>query len=240
MPLPPPPPKWASDELTKFFDAARNNAFATFANRSDEVRRLIDIEAAIRKLALNLDHSKDWFAALFVLRAHSAWLAAAQLALSAQTFETAVMLRASLESALYGFRIARNPHLREIWLRRGEGRNERSQVKKEFSFRHLIDGLASEDQRESTAAEALYEQCIDFGAHPNEAGYMGNQKMEEDNGQIRFEVAYQNASPLALGLALRTTARIGVCILGIFRLIFRERCDILGISELLPRLRHGL
>ena len=85
--LPNPPPNWGSDEVTRFFDTARGNQYATFANLHGEFQRLIAIDRAYRKLVDNLNHSKDWFAAFFVLRAHSNFLAGARLATSGQLSE---------------------------------------------------------------------------------------------------------------------------------------------------------
>ena len=240
MPLPDPPPKWGTDEVTQYLDTARTNAFATFANLSAEYAKLSKIDSALRILCTNLDRSENWFAGFFALRAHSSWLAAVSLAMSAQVLETFVVLRTCLESALYGLHIARNPSLREVWLRRSDSSQHKAQVLKEFQIRVLIDTLSKEDAHEAQVAKTLYDQCIDDGAHPNERGFMGNLKMEKGSDQIRFKVKYMNPEPLALALALKTTARVGVCALGIFRCVYKERFDILGISVQLPTLRQGL
>lgn len=71
MPLPPPPPNWEANEIARFFDAARSNEYATFANQTAEVARLSDIDLGYRKAIAGVNHSKDWFAGFFLLRAHS-------------------------------------------------------------------------------------------------------------------------------------------------------------------------
>jgi hypothetical protein len=238
--MPEPPPKWGTDEITKFFDTARGNAYATFANLNAEYGRIAQIDGALRKLGGNLNHSEDWFAGFFVLTAHSSWLAAVNLSMSAQVTETYVMLRASLENGLYGFRIAKNPNLRETWLRRNDSPKHKSQMLEEFKFRNLIDTLSREDANEARAAETLYDQCIDQGAHPNELALMQNLTMQEGAQSINFEFKYMNPDPLVLGLALKSTARVGMCVLGIFSRVYKTRFDLLGLSVLLPRLRQGL
>jgi hypothetical protein len=194
----------------------------------------------MRQLANNLNHSEDWFAGFFVLTAHSSWLAAVNLSMSAQVSETYVMLRASLESGLYGLHIAKNPNLHETWLRRSDSPTHKSQMLEEFKFRNLINTLSKEDVNEGRAAETLYNQCIDQGAHPNEQGLMQNLAMQEGAENINFQFKYMNPDPLALGLALKSTARVGVCVLGIFSHVYKTRYDLLGLSELLPSLRQGL
>ena len=117
MPLHP-PPNWEVNEIAKFFDAARSNEFATFANRTEEVARLSDIDLGYRKAIEGLNHSHDWFAGFFLLRAHSNYLGACRLCWSAQIPESYALLRSCLENALYGLYLANHPESRETWLRR--------------------------------------------------------------------------------------------------------------------------
>ena len=110
----------------------------------------------------------------------------------------------------------------------------------EFKFRNLINTLSKEDASEAHAAETLYDQCIDQGAHPNDQALMQNLTMQEGEQSINFQFKYMNPDPLALGLAMKSTARVGVCVLGIFSHVYKTRFDLLGLSELLPSLRQGL
>ena len=238
--MPEPPPQWGIDEVTKFLDIARGNAYATFANLKAEYGRIVQIDGALRKLGGNLNQSEDWFAVFFVLSAHSSWLAAVNLSMSAQVSETYVMLRASLENGLYGLRIAKNPNLRETWLRRNDSAKHKGLMLEEFKFSNLIDTLSQEDANEARVAETLYDQCIEQGAHPNELSLMQNLTMQEGAQCINFELKYMNPNSLAHSLALKSTARVGVCVLGIFSRVYKTRFDLLGLSVLLPRLRQGL
>ena len=81
------PPGWGEDPLTKFFETARNNQFATFDNFKTAYGRLRDIDKFYRDFVDVLDNSQDWFAGFFLLRAHSASLAACRLATSGQVAE---------------------------------------------------------------------------------------------------------------------------------------------------------
>jgi hypothetical protein len=50
LPAPPPgavPPGWGSDELSKFWDAARQNQFGTFVQKQPLYKRLSDIDALL-------------------------------------------------------------------------------------------------------------------------------------------------------------------------------------------------
>src|SRR5262245_51087760 len=86
--LPGPPRSWGNDEVTAFIDNARLNSFASYANLRSEYAKLSEIDAIFRKLVESLLNTKDWFAAFFLLRAHSAFLAGTHLGMSGQTAET--------------------------------------------------------------------------------------------------------------------------------------------------------
>jgi hypothetical protein len=81
------PDGWAKDELTGFFDLCQRNRFAFFEQK-DGVRRLQDVDVGFRKVINDaLHHSKEWFAGFFILRAHSAFLAASSCASAGQVVE---------------------------------------------------------------------------------------------------------------------------------------------------------
>jgi len=236
----PPPPGWEDDDLAKFMDTARNNAYATFANLRLEYGRLSGIDAVFRKLIDNLHHTGQWFVGFFVLRAHSTFLGAAALAISGQIPEAYVLLRSCLENCLYGFHIYQNPSCGEVWLRRHDNEQAKRKVKTEFQIKNLLNTLKAISPFECEVMQALYERTIDMGAHPNERALMQNLKMDNQEKHIHFQMTYLDADSPALRLCLKTTAQTGVSMLGVFRLIFKERFDILGLSETLTRLRQGL
>jgi len=118
MDLPESPAGWGADDITSFIDNVRLNCFATYANLRQEYAKLAEVDTLFRRLVENLINTSDWFAAFFLLRAHSAFLAGTHLAMAGQTAETYASLRLCLENALYGLYLARNPDSRETWLRR--------------------------------------------------------------------------------------------------------------------------
>jgi len=96
------PRGWGTDEVTKFVEHARANAFATYANLRADYAKVTEIDRLFRRLNDNLLNTPDWFAAFFLLRAHSAFLTGSHLAMSGQTAETYAALRLCLENGLYG------------------------------------------------------------------------------------------------------------------------------------------
>ena len=235
-----PPKGWGDDEITKFFDILSENSYATYANLRSWFQKLVAIDSAYRKLIDSLHNSQDWFAAFFLLRAHSNYLTAVRLSASGQLPETYTVLRSCLENGLYGLYLSKNPSSRETWLRRHDTDAHKQKVRDEFKIATLLKLLSSIDAKEGEVAETLYERAIDCGAHPNELALMQTLQMVKDSEKIEFKVAYVEVRSSQFQLALKTTAQVGVCVLGIFRLVYKERFDIIGLTDSLIRLREGL
>jgi hypothetical protein len=161
--------------------------------------------------------------------------------LSGQVSEAYACLRQTLENTLYGFYFSKNPASREIWLRRPESDDAKKKVKNEFTIRNLLETLAASDSREGQIAETLYQETIDYGAHPNERGLMQKLQMNREEGKAQFEVysILKGDAPASL-LALKRTAQVGVFSLGIFEVVFRERFALLGLTDTIQRLKSRL
>jgi hypothetical protein len=236
-----PPRNWGKDEVSYFLEIAQRNAFGSFVQLQAPFAKLIAIDAFYRQLIDNLNRSPDWFAALFVLRTHSSFLAAVRLAVSGQLPETYMILRGTLENALYGFYISIRPELRETWLRRHDDAASMRAVKQEFQIGSIFKRLALANAKIGDITQTLYERTIDSGAHPNEQALMQVLDMKQGADQIRFDVRYlTKGDELAFGACLKTTAQVGVCSLDIFRIIFHERFEILGLTRELEHLKRDL
>lgn len=160
--------------------------------------------------------------------------------MSGQVPEAYMVLRGALECALYGLYVARKPSVSEIWLRRDEDEVSRRKVRKEFKVANVFQVLELEDQKLRKIARNLYERTIDYGGHPNQQAFLSVMKQQSDDSKITFQSAYMIGNEDALHLCLKSCAQIGICALSIFRLVFRERFDILGISQNLESIRKGL
>ncbi len=234
------PPKWGEDPLSKFIEDTWHNTYATFANLKPEFTRLTAIQLAYQNIIDNLLNTPDWFAGFFLMRAHSAYLAAARLSLSGQVTEAYMVLRGCLENSLYGLHISNNPDTREVWLCRHDDEGSKKKCKNEFTAGNVFRTLVAKDKKVHKIAKYLYKSTIDYGAHPNEIGMLSMMRKKQDENQINFMVDYLTGDSLPLRLGLKMTARVGVCSLFIFKLVFKERFDILGISKRLDKLKHGL
>jgi hypothetical protein len=233
------PPGWGDDPLSKFIQGTTDNTYATFHNLKEWYNRLSDINASFGDATQNMDRAQDWFASFFLFRAHSAYLAGIRLALSGQVPEAYMVLRGALECALYGLYVARKPSVSEIWLRRDEDEASRRKVRKEFKVANVFQVLELEDQKLHKIAGNLYERTIDYGGHPNQQAFLSVMKQQSDDSKITFQSAYMIGNEDALHLCLKSCAQIGICALSIFRLVFRERFDILGISQNLESMKKA-
>ena len=62
----------------------------------------------------------------------------------------------------------------------------------------------------------------------------------EEGDSLKYTGSYLTGGSLPFQLALKTTAQVGVCSLRIFGNVYRERFEILQLTEQLRRLEVGL
>jgi len=219
------PPQWGEDPLSQFIKDAWHNTHASFANLKPEFTRLKEIHSTFQKIIDNLLNTPEWFVGFFLMRAHSAYLAGARLSLSGQVTEAYMVLRGCLENSLYGLHISSNPNTREIWLCRHDDEDSKRKCKNEFTAGNVFKTLESRDIITHRIAKELYETTIDYGAHPNERGLFSMMRKTQDEHKIDFMVDYLTGDSMPLRLGMKMTARVGVCSLFIFQLVFKERFD---------------
>lgn len=234
------PPGWGGDLLTEFLDAARDNGYAAFVHLRSEYDLLSRLDALFRKAVEHLGNSPDWLPLLFLLRSHSAYLGAARLGLSGQLAESYPVLRAALESALYGLLIARHPEFAQIWLERDEGPRQREKVRRIFAAGRLLAALDEESRRVGSAVRDLYGRTLGYGGHPNQQALLQSLQLDREGTKLRLQLNYLTVESTAHQLCLRTVAQVGASVLEIFRLVFSERFDLVGLSDELRSATKGL
>jgi hypothetical protein len=151
-----------------------------------------------------------------------------------------MVLRGCLENALYGLYVTRNSSSQETWLRRHDDEESKKKVRKEFKISNLLDLLEKNDKNLHGIADELYERTIDYGGHPNERAFFSVAKKSGDEHKPTIQSAYLIGNEPALQLCLKSCAQIGLCSLSIFQLIYRERFDILGLSDEMKAVKRGL
>lgn len=234
------PPRWADDSLSEFIHAAFNNSIATFVHKKNAFDLLMNIDEEFRKIGENLDNIGEPLAPTLLHRSHSAFLASCRLSMSGQAVETFPLLRSCLEYSLYALHINENPDLAEIWIRRHENPESLREVKRSFQHVQVMKTLLNCNAELHSDLSRLYERTIDFGGHPNERGVSSSTTMKKDGDEIVTRNQFLHGDSPALDHAIKTTAQIGLGSLMVFRLIFREQFDQLGISDTIDSLGREL
>jgi hypothetical protein len=240
---PPPgavPPGWGTDELSKFWDAARQNQFGTFVQKQSLYKRLSDIDALFVKVSKDWLNPPDEIAAMLFLRCHASFRTATGLAAAGQAAESYVINRAVLEYAAYALHLHREAALRMIWLNRHQSTADMKASREALTHAKVLATVTAVNQHAAKRFEDLYQHAIDFGGHPNERSVTGNMKMVEGADRRVMLAVMQHADGPELDMALITTARCAMCALEILQGVFNARFELLGINAAMLALREGL
>src|SRR5262249_39606420 len=141
----------------------------------------------------------------------------------------------------YIIHMHRNPGHDLVWL----GRHDQDPAKakaarEEFTIGRVRKSIAAGDRAAEVRFKRLYDDAIDFGAHPNERALSSNLKRTETDGRVRFDTILLHADGVELDYALITVARCGHVALEIVEPAFRARFELLGVRQRLIELRNGL
>lgn len=233
-----PPLGWGADGLTTYLDDCRRNQFATFNNKPDAVADLVRIDALFVKFLDGAINPRPFMPMNFMLRAHSSFRVAAGSVLAGQVYEAQAQLRLCLEHGAYGFYIGDNKDRWQRWMNRSTSDEAKQAVRQEFSHTKVAKHIQAAATKLGDLFEHLYDRLIDFGAHPNELGFSSNSAVREDGENVHFDTIYLQGDGLPLDLALKTTGQVGLWVLHIMQLQYRERYDLLGIKQQVEEIRQ--
>jgi hypothetical protein len=215
------PKDWGKDALTDFFDAARANCFASFHHRPGYHKALVEVDSIYK--ALDMNHHPFVYPALMVMRGHNAYLTACELAMSTRATESYAVSRTIIENGLYGVYFFRHAESVKVWAARHTSDKARKQVRNTFSYSTLIKTYESINPIWAQRSSMIYEDSIDWGAHPNERSIHGSLKTEELPGEISYQLYSLSAHPELTSAALEHTLRSGIALLRIQQDIFKAR-----------------
>jgi hypothetical protein len=160
--------------------------------------------------------------------------------MSGQVPELYPVIRTCIENALYCVHFNRNPAAFQVWQSRNDSDASLKQVKTAFQVSKVLASLQAADRGLHGRVARFHEELIDLGAHPNQLGLFGNMTMNETPEAIHFDTTYLVGDSEQLRLALKRCAQAGLMSLDMIRLVFKERCDLLGLSGKLPPLQKDL
>ena len=227
------PVGWADDKLSAFFDAIRQQQFATFANFQWAYDILREIDDCLLMAASNLNQPQDVLGAVLLIRSHSAYRAACATVTATQLPESFVLQRSALEYAGYALHISKTTGLGEVWLRRHDDAAALSRAKKAFRAANVEKTIVATDAKLGEIYKQLYQSTIDFGGHPNE--------LAVSSSLIKYKETlfgiYLHANEQAIVHCIKYVALTGLTCLHIFHNIFETRFRLLGLKDRIFALR---
>jgi len=180
-------------------------------------------------------------APLFV-RSHSSFLAACRLAMSGQLPEAYAVMRVGLEQAWYSLHIEKDPtppSRLEVWLRRNENPQALALCKREFTVKRVSSTHEALDPAAAADLKAIYEDLIDFGAHPNQLGVLAAAHSKKGkSAEYSIGILYPEEVPVLL--SLKMAAAVGIGALKVLGLVYPERFKIMGLDTEIERLVERL
>ncbi len=241
------PPNWdEGDALELLFSNASRNERVTAANFPGMLKLLGDINRALtdcREVA-GPGSARHLVPVFLWGRSHSAYLAACRLAMSGQHPEAFPVIRAQLEQSWYAFHIAMDESegLDRVttWLRRNEDAETRKRCIKEFAVGNVRATHALHDSTNAADVNAIYEELIDFGAHPNPLGVLGSIRHTVGPEHNVYHVSILGNAPTPTLLTLRYACAIAISSLRMMELARPLRFKITDQDTTIAQLRSRL
>jgi hypothetical protein len=235
-----PPTGWGSDPVSEFINLANQNTYATYVQNREAYDRL----RLINDLFIELDElwaeSDDVLSSFFFFRSHASYMGAIRFSLSCQVPEAFLVMRGCLENALYGVYVHGNIQRQHIWINRDKNATTRAEVRDEFKIGNIFRFFEKMDPKTCAVAHELYDDTIDYGAHPNRKAVLGSVRRREEREALHFDMDVITGDNVYSRLALKRNMQVGLCALMITRNALVQRCDLLGLTERIENLEKGL
>ena len=228
------PENWAKDDLSEYLDISMSNGMATFANLKDDYKALKEIDGLFVLVGNSIDNPEEIWPAVLFYRAHSAFRSAVYLVMAGHQIEAFAIMRQAIEYALYANHMAKRPQSIQIWLDRPNSKKDTNKCRTEFGYGNVVKSVKI--KKLNDIVRELYGCCIDYGAHPNEASVFSSMMIERpEEGKVHLKQTYLSCEGQIMELTLKTVKTVGVCVLDVFQLVWKERFQIVGIDEKLNK-----
>ena len=233
------PPGWGDDTLSEHMGKAINNARATFANIKPQYERFIPVDHSFPVIYNNLPYNDlsafcdNWpnpwnnlpnsqvlWPAIFMMRAHSGYRTACQLAMSGQITESVPVLRSCLEYSLYALHMNKDKAALEAWNKQYGNYSPSKPISRIFCTRNLKNTLKKFDLKLSPVINDLYQLTINFGGHPNKMAIDLNLTFTQDDKNHKIKAKLLHGDPAIIELGMAFTTEVGFACLLIFKNIF--------------------
>lgn len=243
------PPPWENDPLSRYFAEAEHNTRASAVNFAD----VYEVQRATHRLLLHIADAFEHDTGnphhlgvprMLLIRSHSAILATMRAAMSGQAFEAQAVLRVAIEHAWYALHITRDPAppaRAHLWWDRGDSPGATQACKDEFTVGNVRRTHEALDAPTSAAMHRLYEDTINLGGHPNQAGVLlGLGIGDRDEDTVTIRVGFLHPHPVMIISALKSAIDVAIGLAKIVGLIYPDRFRIANLDEEVNRLiRHS-
>jgi hypothetical protein len=233
------PEKWAKDKLSEYLDLSMSNGITTFANLEKEYNSIKEIDEVFCLVSDSLNNPNKICPAILFYRSHSSFRTAIYLIMAGHQIESFAIMRQALEYALYANHMVKKPESVKVWLDRSQSKNKESKCRSEFGYGNVVKSVKI--QKLNAIVKELYNRCIDNGAHPNVDSVFNSILIErKGNGKVHLQQAYLTCERPIVKLTMKTVKQTGVCMLDLYRGIWKERFQIVGIDEMLDKHKSEL
>lgn len=153
-------------ELEEFLDATHQNE-QQIKDQHPQIYALMDrIHQSFENL-MGGSYEGRPTPAFLLLTAHGYFLAGVRIALGGQMPPVYPVLRAGLESVLFGLIMRADSSKEQVWSNRSTNESAGKNCRDTFTARHGLRELVKLDPELHKAVETYYSMAIDSGAHPN-------------------------------------------------------------------------
>lgn len=219
--------------LVDYFEASRSQIFATHQACADGVSLINDLDvsfAALMRCFNNLP-KQLCTSALMYTRAFATFRIAARSAMAGELYETFVLSRSVLESAVYGFACALSQEVQRAWRDRALSDHARQNARNVFQWKKLKGLLNDSNQDLAERVNRFYQDLIDQGAHPNSEGlYLSNDVLRDSAGGLTVTTIVSHGKEGVM-LAIVQLLVLGVFVLELSQQTF-EKCS--GFHDINP------
>jgi hypothetical protein len=222
--------------LTTYLDSVRGNQFGSFHNKRLVVQDLIHLDASF---AAALDGWRDPsspVALMLLMHSHAAFRAGAGAAMAGQIAQAPCLLRLCLECAGFAAIIHQDAALAQTFLRRSDGDEGRRTVRKRFKAERIAKAVAVLDRQLPQTFTRLYDELIDFGAHPNESMLIASMRLVRTASATEIESAYLSGDGLPLDFTLRRVILVGLWAAQVLVALLPERAKLVGVDAVVAEM----
>ena len=184
----------------EYYKNKRHNFFATIQQFSYLWDCYISLDKIWQREFETMENLTDpnlHFPLTLYMSAHAKMRVAFELACSACLAEAHSVLRDAVEATAHGHRLALNPHLLEVWLRKDNDEVASKRYKQEFEEQkatRLFDGLPR--------LHVLWKQYSELGSHTNVYSMAGRFQAKRTDTHLQFMCNYTGGRPEVLAPAL--------------------------------------